>query len=114
VTDVPAGSPLDVPVLGEPTRPRTVVALPILFQENLLGVLELGMFRDTDAELLAFMDVLSDQMGVAVNNLMSYRRTQELAEELKGKGQELGRQNEELGRANAQIQQANQHKTVFL
>ncbi len=114
VTDAPATESISAPILGERARLDAVVAQPLVFQEQLLGVVEIGLFRRPDAEVLSFLDRVTEQLAVAVNNLRSYQRAQELAAELRLRGAELAQQNEKLERAHAEIQRANQHKSAFL
>jgi PAS domain S-box-containing protein len=76
--------------------PRNVVCLPIIFQNHLIGVLELGSLHDFMDKELEFLGVIADQLGVGIANLLSYTQVKNLAAELKEKNKILASQNEEL------------------
>jgi signal transduction histidine kinase/CheY-like chemotaxis protein len=100
-------------VLDEDAAARSVVALPIVFQERLLAVIELATFREFSPEHLEFFRALAEQSAVALNNFYT-RDAVRLARELAAKQVELENQNFELNRLNEEIQRANQHKSIFL
>ncbi|MBI4511314.1 MAG: response regulator [Deltaproteobacteria bacterium] len=105
---------LAVPIMGKSQLARGVAAQPIFFQERLVGVLEIATFDTLGPAHLEFLDAVSGQVAVALNNLMTHERTVELARELVAKKAELERQNLELADANQEIQRANEHKSAFL
>jgi signal transduction histidine kinase len=106
-------SSLSVRVLDQEAAARSVVAVPIVFQERLLAVIELATFRAFSPEHLEFFRALAEQSAVALNNFYT-RDAVRLARELAAKQVELENQNFELNRLNEEIQRANQHKSIFL
>src|SRR6266540_4081523 len=111
VTDVPPGY---IPIssgLGEAV-PLNIVALPVLFEEQVLAVIELASFRPFTAVNQAFLEQIVETVGVVLNTIIATMRTEELleqsqglAEELQARSRELQRQQEELQRTNAELQE---------
>ena len=69
-----SGSP---PALGSAT-PAELVVLPVLFEDQVLGVIELASFTPFTAVHLAFLDQLTETIGVKVNTIIANSRTEEL------------------------------------
>ena len=83
--------------------PRTVVVLPILFEQQVKAVIELASFDQFSPTHLAFLDQLMEGIGVVLNNIEANSRTesllkqsQTLARELQSRQEELQKTNEEL------------------
>ncbi|WP_286899716.1 HAMP domain-containing protein [Thermocrispum sp.] len=97
--------------LGE-AAPVNVVVLPITFEDQLIGVLELASFnRFTDVHV-EFLRQLSESIGVIVNTIIANARTdalleesQRLAAELRVRSEELQEQQAELRRSNAELEE---------
>ena len=81
--------------LGE-AAPHNLVVLPILFEGNVRGVIELGAFEPFSAIHLTFLDQLALSIGVVFNMISASRRTEELLEELKRSNTELETRSTEL------------------
>jgi signal transduction histidine kinase/HAMP domain-containing protein len=96
---VVSGVPEDyVPILsslGE-APPRSIVVLPILFEGQVRGVIELGSFEPFSPFHITFLEQLALSIGVVFNMISASRRTEELLEELKRSNAELGRRSTEL------------------
>lgn len=95
--------------LGE-APPRSIVALPLLLQDKLLGVVELGTFEPFDPGRLALIDELMPLAALSLENLNRAVRTQELlqhtqmqARELQTSEEELRVQQEELAATNEEL-----------
>jgi signal transduction histidine kinase/HAMP domain-containing protein/ActR/RegA family two-component response regulator len=110
ITDVPAGYIKVGSGLGE-AAPVSLAVLPILFEDQVLGVLELAsLTRFSDAHL-AFFDQFVGTIGVAINTIMATSRTeallsesQRLTSQLQERSVELQRQQAELRRSNAELE----------
>ncbi|GAA4985608.1 HAMP domain-containing protein [Yinghuangia aomiensis] len=96
--------------LGE-APPVNVVVLPVLFEDQLLGVLELASFSPFTSVHRNFLEQLNEQIGVTVNTIMANSRTemllaesQRLTEELQERSEELQRQQGELRHSNAELE----------
>jgi HAMP domain-containing protein/CheY-like chemotaxis protein len=97
--------------LGEAT-PVNIVVMPILFEEQVLAVVELASLRAFSDVNTAFLEQLGETLGVVLNAIIANRRTEELleqsqslAEELQSQSEELQSQQEELKRSNYELEQ---------
>ncbi|MFG2005379.1 HAMP domain-containing protein, partial [Spirillospora sp. NPDC048911] len=97
--------------LGE-SSPACVVVLPILFEDEVLGVIELAAFSRFSDVHLAFFDQFVHTIGVAINTIIANARTeallgesQRLTRELQERSGELQRQQAELRRSNAELEE---------
>jgi signal transduction histidine kinase/ActR/RegA family two-component response regulator len=113
--------------LGE-AAPASIVIIPILFEDNLLGIIELASFSRFSDVHLAFFDQFVNTIGVAFNTILANARTevllgesQRLATQLQERSDELQRQqaelqlsNEELAEKAALLASSSQYKSEFL
>ncbi|MDE2489685.1 MAG: HAMP domain-containing protein, partial [Elusimicrobia bacterium] len=83
--------------------PRSVLILPVLFEGQVKAVLELASFRAFTDVQLAFLEQLTESIGVVLNTLAATMRTesllaqsQSLTEQLQRKQQELQEKNKDL------------------
>ncbi|KAB2345229.1 HAMP domain-containing protein [Actinomadura rudentiformis] len=97
--------------LGE-SSPACVVVLPIVFEDEVLGVIELAAFSKFSDVHLAFFDQFVHTIGVAINTIIANARTeallgesQRLTRELQERSGELQRQQAELRRSNAELEE---------
>jgi signal transduction histidine kinase/HAMP domain-containing protein/ActR/RegA family two-component response regulator len=97
--------------LGEAT-PADVVVLPVLFEEQVLGVIELASFRPYSEQHLIFIDQLVETIGVVLNTIIANTRTEELLAQSQRLTQELQVQSDELQRTNAELQEKAQLLTA--
>jgi signal transduction histidine kinase/HAMP domain-containing protein/ActR/RegA family two-component response regulator len=110
ITDVPAGYLKVGSGLGE-APPVSLAVLPILFEDQVLGVLELASLKRFSDVHLAFFDQFVGTIGVAINTIMATSRTeallgesQRLTSQLQERSVELQRQQAELRRSNAELE----------
>ncbi|MFL6003507.1 MAG: response regulator, partial [Nocardioides sp.] len=96
--------------LGE-APPLNIVILPVLFEEQVLGVVELASFNQFSAVQMQFLEQLMESIGVSLNAIIASSRTQELlvesqrlASELQEKSGELESQQRELQQTNAELE----------
>ena len=97
--------------LGE-APPVAIVILPVVFEDQVLGVVELASFTPFSAVTLQFLEQLMEIIGVSLNAIIANSRTQELlvesqrlASELQSKSEELQTQQEELQQTNAELEE---------
>ncbi|WP_245899846.1 HAMP domain-containing protein [Nonomuraea indica] len=109
--DVPAGYVRISSALGH-TTPASVIVLPIVVEEQVLGVIELGSLYAFTPVHRAFLDQLMETIGVNVNTIIANARTDELlvesqrlTAELQARSEELQNQQEELQRSNAELEE---------
>jgi signal transduction histidine kinase/HAMP domain-containing protein/ActR/RegA family two-component response regulator len=109
--DVPASYVCVGSGLGS-AAPGSLAVLPILFEGQVLGVLELAsLYRFSDLHL-TFFDRFVPTIGVTLNAIMANARTETLLEEsqsltvqLRERSDELQRQQGELRRSNAELEE---------
>src|SRR5689334_7936061 len=104
VRDIPADY---LPVrggLGE-ARPADVFVVPVLFEEQVLGVIELASFGRYSDVHIDFLEQLVDSIGVVLNTIIANVRTEALLEQSQGLAQELQVQSVELQRTNAELEE---------
>jgi signal transduction histidine kinase/CheY-like chemotaxis protein len=87
--------------------PTNVLAVPILFQENLIGVIVLGAMQPFDTLRLEIIKNSVPQIGVAITNAMNTDSTRKLSIEIATK-------NNQLNTKNAELQKAYRVKSDFL
>jgi HAMP domain-containing protein/signal transduction histidine kinase/CheY-like chemotaxis protein len=112
--------------LGE-AAPRSIIVLPVLFEKQLKGVLELASFERFNPTHQAFLDELTESIGIVLNTIEANMRTEDLLkqsqslakelqsrgeelektnQELQSRGEELAHQNQEVERKNQEVEQA--------
>jgi HAMP domain-containing protein/CheY-like chemotaxis protein/signal transduction histidine kinase len=96
--------------LGE-APPRNIIVLPILFEGEVKGVVELASFLPFSTIHQTFLDQLAETIGVVLNMIQANMRTEELLEqsqkltqELQMQSKELQTQQDELKRSNAELE----------
>src|SRR5256884_1368228 len=83
--------------------PRSVLVLPLIFEGQVRGVLELASLGGFNSSHQAFLEQLTESIGIVLNTIEANMRTegllkqsQSLAHELQSRGEELQKTNEEL------------------
>jgi HAMP domain-containing protein/signal transduction histidine kinase/CheY-like chemotaxis protein len=97
--------------LGE-AAPASILVLPILFEEKVLAVMELGSFQPFTDVQAEFLEQLCESIGVVLNTIAANMRTeelllqsQELTQELQSQSEELQAQQDELRRSNTELEE---------
>jgi hypothetical protein len=102
------GAPTDYIVissgLGE-GKPANIVVVPILFEGEVKGVLELASFHRFSAIELAFLDQLLESLGIVIATIEATMRTDELLRESQSLAEELQTQQEELQQTNEELEE---------
>ena len=123
VTDLPADYVKISSGLGE-AAPVNLMILPIVFEDQVLGVIEAGSFSRFTQVHQDFLEQFMETIGVSVNTIIANSRTdalltesQRLAVELQARTGELQARQEELQRSNAELedkaeQLANQKRDI--
>jgi signal transduction histidine kinase/CheY-like chemotaxis protein/HAMP domain-containing protein len=96
--------------LGE-APPANLAVMPITFEDQVLGVVELASFTKFTPIHIDFLEQLAETLGVSVNAIIANSRTdtlldqsQQLATELQARSSELQARSEELQRSNADLE----------
>ena len=85
-------------------KPRTVIAFPLLFENRLKGVIELGAIKEYSELELEYFRSIAHNTGIAINTAESRRRLQELLEETQAQSEELQAQHSELENLNTELE----------
>jgi len=109
--------------------PRNIVVLPILFEGQVKAVMELSSAEQFNPTHQAFLDQLTESIGIVLNTIEANTRTEDLLkqsqslatelqsrqeelqqtnQELEEKARQLFEQNEEVERKNREVEQARQ------
>ncbi|WP_327030235.1 HAMP domain-containing protein [Micromonospora sp. NBC_01740] len=86
------------------TPPADLVVLPVLFEGELLGVIEFASVAAFSELHLSFLERLVLTTGVAVNTIQANRRTEELLAQSQRLAHEMQEQSAELQRTNAELE----------
>ncbi|OHV42957.1 hybrid sensor histidine kinase/response regulator [Pseudofrankia sp. BMG5.36] len=104
VEKVPAGYLTIRSGLGS-APPCDLVVVPVLFENQVLGVIELASFTPFSDLHLNLVEQLVDTIGVVLNTIMANARTEELLAQSQRLTQELRSQSVELQRTNAELEE---------
>ena len=102
LTDVPADYVTINSGLGEHT-PLNVIVLPILFEGSVRAVVELASFNRFSPTHQAFLDQLTESIGLVVNTIEANTVTENLLTQAQSQAQELQSRQEELSRSNEDL-----------
>ena len=110
VADLPEGYVKISSGLGE-ASPSSLAVLPILFEDQVLGVIELASFTPLTPVQTDFLGQLTETLGVNLNTIVANSRTdalldesQRLTAELQARSVELQAQQDKLQRSNAELE----------
>ena len=92
--------------LGE-GMPVNIIDLPVLFEDQVLGVIELASFEPLSEIHFTFLEQLMETIGVVLNTLIANMRTEELLQQSQSLTQELQSQSEELQSRQDELKQSN-------
>ncbi len=91
-------------IVSGQVKPKSVVAIPILYNNHVMGVVELAFLHAYADNTKAFFDAVSQNVGIAINSAQSRERVQELLEQTQAQTEELQAQHSELGNINAELE----------
>ncbi len=93
--------------------PASIIILPVLFEDQVLGVIELAWLRTPSEINRTFLEQLMETLGVALNTIIANMRTEELLQqsqslnaELEQQAQLLEERNRDIETKNLEIEQA--------
>ena len=86
------------------TKPKTIVAVPILRDGLMVGVIELGTLNTYPQRKLDFLNSVSNNIGVAIHVAQNRKKLQEFLEETQAQAEELQAQHSELEGLNAELE----------
>ena len=113
LTDVPGDYVRINSGLGE-SPPLNIIVLPILFEGSVRAVVELASFSRFSLTHQAFLDQLTESIGLVLNTIEANTLTENLlkqaqsqAQELQSRQEELRSSNEDLGRQASRLAEQN-------
>ena len=83
--------------------PSSILIQPVLFEDQVLGVIELASFAPFDEVHRTFLEQLAETIGIVINAIVANMRTEELLEQSQSLTQELQSRQEELQGTNAEL-----------
>jgi signal transduction histidine kinase/CheY-like chemotaxis protein/HAMP domain-containing protein len=111
VDEIPQGYIRISSGLGD-APPANLAIMPVMFEDQVLGVVELASFSRFTPIQVAFLEQFAETLGISVNALIANSRTdalleesQRLTAELQARSSELQARSEELQRSNADLEE---------
>ena len=89
-------------------KPSAIIILPVLFENNVTGIIELGALHQYTERELLFLKSIVDNIGTAINIEQNRKRLQDLLEETQVQSEELMTQHAELEHMNAELEAQSQ------
>jgi signal transduction histidine kinase/CheY-like chemotaxis protein len=87
------------------TAPLNVLVLPIIFEGQVRGVIELASIERFNPTHQAFLDQLTESIGIVINTIEANMRTEDLLAQSQSLAQELQSRQEELQQTNEELQE---------
>jgi len=104
VTNLPGGYIRINSSLGS-TAPVSIVVLPVLFEGDVKAAIELASFGQFSDIHLAFLDQLTQSIGIVLNTIRATMRTEQLLTQSQALAEELQSQQLQLQKTNAELQE---------
>ena len=104
ISDAPPGYIKVGSGLGEAT-PADILVMPVLFEDQVLGVIELASIRPFSEVHRDFLARIGETIGVVLNTIRANLRTEELLTQSQSLTTELQKQSEELRETNDELQE---------
>ena len=98
--------------LGE-SAPSTLIVLPVLYRNNLLGVIEIASFEPLSQLNLELVEELMPTMALSLENLNQVIHAKTLLEETKRKSEELRASEEELRASEEELRSSEEELRVI-
>ena len=90
--------------LGE-ASPRSIMVLPLIFEGEAKGVLELASFDGFNATHHALLEQLTESIGIVLNTIEANMRTEGLLQQSQSLAQQLQTRQQELQQTNQELQE---------
>jgi signal transduction histidine kinase/CheY-like chemotaxis protein/HAMP domain-containing protein len=90
--------------LGD-AAPQNIIVLPVIFEGQVKGVIELASLERFNPTHQAFLDQLTESIGIVLNTIVANMRTEDLLTQSQSLAQELQSRQEELQQTNLELQE---------
>jgi len=104
LSKVPPGHLKIASGLGE-SLPQSILILPVIFEGQVRGVLELASLEGFNSSHQAFLDQLTESIGIVINTIEANTRTEDLLKQSQSLAQELQSRQQELQQTNQELQE---------
>ena len=104
ITDIPENAVRVGASLVE-ALPRSIVVLPVTFEEHLKAVIAVASLHDFDQAHLSFLEQLTASIGIVLNSIEATMQTEGLLKQSQELAGELQVQQKELQKTNDQLEQ---------
>ncbi len=84
--------------------PVSLIVLPVLFEDQLVGVIELASFSRFTEVQRTFLSLLMESIGITLNTIITNTRTEELLAESQRLAGQLQAQQDQLQQSNVELQ----------
>ncbi len=98
--DIPPGYASITSGVGE-SSPQELLLLPILFEQKLLGVIELASFSPVSDDQVELVSEISHDIGVVINNVINIEKTNRFLTKMQQQSDELREQSQKLEQSSA-------------
>ncbi|HEX4591590.1 MAG TPA: response regulator, partial [Gemmataceae bacterium] len=85
--------------------PRSALVLPLIFEGQVMGVLELASFEGFNPTHQAFLDQLTESISIVLNTIQANMRTEDLLKQSQSLAQQLQTRQEQLQNTNEELQE---------
>src|SRR5678809_1465225 len=86
------------------SKPLNIIVLPVIFEGQVKAVIELASFERFSQTHQAFLDQLTESIGIVLNTIEANMRTEDLLKQSQSLARELQSQQEELQQTNAELE----------
>jgi len=85
-------------------RPKSIIAVPVFYEQKLKGVLELASLKDFNSVTKDFLKASAYNIGLAIHSARDHQRLEELLAETQAQSEELQMQHNEMENINAELE----------
>ncbi|PYF75738.1 response regulator [Pedobacter nutrimenti] len=103
LSDIPDNE-LSISYATGSVKPKNIIAIPIIRDAVLVGVMELGSLQTYTPQQLDYFSSSSSNIGIAIHVAQNRKRLQEFLEETQAQAEELQAQHSELEGLNAELE----------
>jgi HAMP domain-containing protein/signal transduction histidine kinase/DNA-binding response OmpR family regulator len=104
ISDAPVDWMRIASALGE-APPQNIIILPVIFEGQVKGVLELASLERFSSTHQTFLEQLTESIGIVLNTMEANMRTEDLLKQSQSLAQELQIRQEELQNTNEELQE---------
>ncbi|BBM82388.1 hybrid sensor histidine kinase/response regulator [Candidatus Uabimicrobium amorphum] len=92
--------------------PKKVMYIPIIFEEEINALIVIATLEDYKKQ--EFIELAAEKISLRLQNLMSTRKTEMLAQTLSEQNRKIQKSKEVLQQKNKELEEASRHKSEFL